>query len=32
MVSRYAAAVPYAEVLEDEVAGLQADRLKSRRR
>jgi len=32
MVSRYAAAVPYAEVLEDEVAGLQADRLKSPRR
>ena len=32
MVSRHAAAVPYAEVLEDEVAGLQADRLKSPRR
>jgi len=32
MVSRYAAAVPYAEVLEDEVAGLQRDRLKSLRR
>lgn len=32
MVARYAAAVPYAEVLEDEVAGLQADRLKSPRR
>jgi (p)ppGpp synthase/HD superfamily hydrolase len=27
MVSRHAAAVPYAEVLEDEVAGLQADRI-----
>jgi (p)ppGpp synthase/HD superfamily hydrolase len=32
MVSRHAAAVPYAEVLEDEVAGLQADRLRNRRR
>ena len=31
MVSRHAAAVPYAEVLEDEVAGLQADRLNRRR-
>ncbi len=31
MVSRYAAAVPYAEVLEDEVAGLEADRLSRRR-
>ena len=32
MVSRYAAAMPYAQTLEDEVAGLQADRLKTRRR
>jgi (p)ppGpp synthase/HD superfamily hydrolase len=32
MVSAYAAAVPYAQVLEDEVAGLQADRLRNRRR
>lgn len=31
-VSRYAAAVPYAEVLEDEVAGLEADRLRARPR
>jgi (p)ppGpp synthase/HD superfamily hydrolase len=30
-VSGYAAAVPYAEVLEDEVAGLEADRLTGRR-
>ena len=32
MVSRYAAAAPYVETLEDEVAGLQADRLSRRRR
>jgi guanosine-3',5'-bis(diphosphate) 3'-pyrophosphohydrolase len=32
MVSRYAAAVPYAQVLEDEVESLQADRLNRRRR
>jgi (p)ppGpp synthase/HD superfamily hydrolase len=32
MVSAYAAAVPYAQVLEDEVMGLQADRLRNRRR
>lgn len=31
MVSGYASAVPYAEVLEDEVAGLEADRLNRRR-
>jgi (p)ppGpp synthase/HD superfamily hydrolase len=32
MVSGYAAAVPYAQVLEGEVEGLQADRLNRRRR
>jgi (p)ppGpp synthase/HD superfamily hydrolase len=32
MVSAYAAAVPYAQVLEDEVMGLQEDRLRNRRR
>jgi guanosine-3',5'-bis(diphosphate) 3'-pyrophosphohydrolase len=32
MVSSYAAAVPYAQVLVDEVEGLQADRLNRRRR
>lgn len=32
MVSRYAAAVPYAQVLEDEVEWLQADRLRNRPR
>lgn len=32
MVSRHAAAVPYAEVLEDEVAGLRLDRLSRRSR
>jgi (p)ppGpp synthase/HD superfamily hydrolase len=31
LISGYAAAVPYAEVLVDEVAGLQADRLTRRR-
>lgn len=31
-VSGYAAALPYAQTLEDEVAGLQADRLKAARR
>ena len=32
MVSAYAAAVPFAQVLEEEVMGLQADRLSDRRR
>jgi guanosine-3',5'-bis(diphosphate) 3'-pyrophosphohydrolase len=32
LVSGYAAAVPYAEVLEGEVAGLEADRLRARPR
>jgi (p)ppGpp synthase/HD superfamily hydrolase len=32
MVSTYAAAVPYAQVLVDEVEGLQADRLRNRHR
>ena len=32
MVSAYAAAIPYAQVLADEVEGLQSDRLNRRRR
>jgi hypothetical protein len=32
MVSGYAAAVPYAEVLEDEVERMQEDRLRNRPR
>jgi (p)ppGpp synthase/HD superfamily hydrolase len=32
MVSSYAAAIPYAQVLVDEVEGLEADRLRNRRR